>query len=117
MKNQLLEKGLIFWRKCLLWSKNVTIQILKSLCYYISTLGLGEHAFEIKVIQSGTSRDAPCKIVVLGVKSIFVLHHSGVLAYSKKLDFNPVTMLTYPSCNKLPALSDNPMFKREKKVA
>ena len=85
--------------------------------YFISTLGLGEHAFEIKVIQSGTSRDAPCKIVVLGVKSIFVLHHSGVLAYSKKLDFNPVTMLTYPSCNKLPALSDNPMFKREKKVA
>ena len=69
------------------------------------------------MIQSGTSRDAPCKIVVLGVKSIFVLHHSGVLAYSKKLDFNPVTMLTYPSCNKLPALSDNPMFKREKKVA
>ena len=60
-------------------------------------LGLGEHAFEIKVIQSGTSRDAPCKILVLGVKSIFVLHHSGVLAYSKKLDFNPVTMLTYPS--------------------
>ena len=35
--------------------------------------------------------------MVLGVKSIFVLHHSGVLAYSKKLDFNPVTMLTYTS--------------------
>ena len=57
----------------------------------------GEHAFEIQVIPSSSSKDTPCKIVVLGVKSIFVLHHSGVLAYSKKLDFNPVTMLTYTS--------------------
>ena len=66
-------------------------------CYNFSFFPPGEHAFEIQVIPSSSSKDSPCKIVVLGVKSIFVLHHSGVLAYSKKLDFNPVTMLTYTS--------------------
>ena len=65
--------------------------------YNLSFFPPGEHAFEIQVIPSSSSKDTPCKIVVLGVKSIFVLHHSGVLAYSKKLDFNPVTMLTYTS--------------------
>lgn len=64
-------------------------------------LGLGEHATQIQVIQSGISKDAHCKIVVLGVRNLFVLYHSGVLAYSKKLDFAPVAMMTYPSSKKL----------------
>jgi hypothetical protein len=60
-------------------------------------LVLGETASQIHVLQNDQSKDAPCKIVVLGSRTLFVLHHSGVLSYSKKLDFASVTMLPYPS--------------------
>ena len=61
-------------------------------------LGLGEPASQIEVIvSSNDSDDVSCKIVVLGLRNVFVLHHTGVLVALKPLDFTPVTMLTYPS--------------------
>ena len=68
-------------------------------------LGLGEPATQIEVvmstIDSTDSKAESCKIVVLGVKNIFVLHHTGVLVFLKKLDFPPVCMMSYPSAMSL----------------
>ena len=63
-------------------------------------MGLGEPATQIEVVVStmdNTESKETCKIVVLGVKNIFVLHHTGVLVFLKKLDFPPVCMMSYPS--------------------
>ena len=68
-------------------------------------LGLGEPATQIEVVMSTIDSTGPkaesCKIVVLGVKNIFVLHHTGVLVFLKKLDFPPVCMMSYPSAMSL----------------
>ena len=68
-------------------------------------LGLGEPATQIEVVMSTIDSTDPkaesCKIVVLGVKNIFVLHHTGVLVFLKKLDFPPVCMMSYPSAMSL----------------
>ena len=68
-------------------------------------LGLGEPATQIEVVMSTIdsidSKAESCKIVVLGVKNIFVLHHTGVLVFLKKLDFPPVCMMSYPSAMSL----------------
>ena len=60
-------------------------------------LGLGEPACQLDVIQGKSEEEISSKIIVLGIRTIFVLHHTGVLIFSKKLDFSPVTMLSYPS--------------------
>ena len=66
-------------------------------------MGLGEPATQIDVVVSSmeTEPKESCKIVVLGIKNIFVLHHTGVLVFLKKLDFPPVCMMTYPSAMSL----------------
>ena len=64
-------------------------------------LGLGEPATQIEVVTSFMDTGESCKIVVLGVKNIFVLHHTGVLVFLKKLDFPPVCMMSYPSAMSL----------------
>ena len=60
-------------------------------------LGLGEPATQLEVLQSSTEDPESSKIVVLGIRNIFILHHTGVLIFCKKLDFPPVAMLSYPS--------------------
>ena len=60
-------------------------------------LGLGEPAIQLEVIQGKTEEDISSKIVVLGTRNIFILHHTGVLIFCKKLDFPPVSMLSYPT--------------------
>ena len=60
-------------------------------------LGLGEPATQLEVIHGKAEEEASCKIVVLGSRNVFILHHTGVLIFSKKMDFLPITILSYPS--------------------
>ena len=61
-------------------------------------LGLGEPATQLEVLQGSTEDpEVSSKIVVLGTRNVFILHHTGVLIFCKKLDFPPVAMLSYPS--------------------
>ena len=61
-------------------------------------LGLGEPATQLEVLQGSTEDpEVSSKIVVLGARNVFILHHTGVLIFCKKLDFPPVAMLSYPS--------------------
>lgn len=60
-------------------------------------LGIGESATHLDVIAANTEDDVSSKIVVLGTRNLFILHHSGVLIFCKKLDFPPVAILSYPS--------------------
>ena len=61
-------------------------------------LGLGEPATQLEVLQGSTEDpEVSSKIIVLGARNVFILHHTGVLIFCKKLDFPPVAMLSYPS--------------------
>ena len=71
-------------------------------------LGLGEPVTQLEVLQANTEGDEiSSKIVVLGTRNIFILHHTGVLIFCKKLDFPPVAMLSYPSGKLLSFFSIN----------
>ena len=63
-------------------------------------IGLGEEASHIQVVPPIT-KDIPSNIVVLGRRTLYVLQDTGVLTFSRKLDFCATSLRAFrPSKNR-----------------
>lgn len=57
-------------------------------------VGIGEEGVWLQVVPP-PSKDMPSNIVVLGRKSFYVLQDTGVLIYSRKLEFHGTAMRSF----------------------
>ena len=58
------------------------------------SVGIGEEASHVQVVPSD-AKDTQSAIVVLGRKALYIVYDTGMLKFSRKLDFVPTTIKAY----------------------
>ncbi|XP_040575825.1 protein PTHB1 [Lepeophtheirus salmonis] len=56
---------------------------------------LSDEILDIQEIASSVSQQ-PNTIIALCMKNLFILYDTGIILFTKKLNFNPITLLIYP---------------------